>query len=361
MAYLTKEIADALCTIITLGFAAPEASEIERRGNMTFEYDAPGDRADYERVREIFNGLGVPIVVQPSPSQTIMPFVLGTNLPLALTQNFIDSLIDRSDTVGRMMAGATGANAPRGAYIGIAFTVDATTGIPVPGIDPLIYGPSELCQYDPVYRQVRLGIDDSVKKAYQTAMTYTNAAAAAVAAGNGDDPATANPFNDPYVQGNLFRSCHGMIRAMAVQPMPAGPYVAAGNTEVYAELALGDNTKKVSSCLPCAMFMASFGMPASSIHLGRGDNWGLPGDVSLAVQTAWANSILTHYRRGITLFNPMVFFNHGAANFRDYIKNEICKCPDRFEDEIPYIFLEALTFESSFSDKITKTLWNILN
>jgi hypothetical protein len=351
MMYLTKEIADALCTIITLGFAV---SEIEQRGNMTFEYDAPDGQADYERVREIFNGLGVPIVVQKSPDQTFMPYVLGTNLTNEQTENFIGKLPEHSDRVKNIMAHAAGANAPRGAYIGIAFTVNADSGEPAPETDPLIYGPSELCQYGPGYRPV---IDDSVEKAYQTAMTYTNAAAAAVAAGNGDDTAVAAPFNAPYMRGNLFRSCHGMIRAMTAHP----PLTADGTT-VYAELALGDNTKKVSSCLPCAMFMASFGMPASSVHLGRGDNWGLPEEVLPDVRTAWADSILTHYKRGISLFNPVVLFNHGAANFDDYIRNEICRLPpDNINYELSEIFLEALTFESSFSDKITKTLWNILN
>ncbi|MDR1047643.1 MAG: hypothetical protein LBL64_07695 [Treponema sp.] len=353
MAFLTKEIADALFTIIALGFSA---SEIEQRGNITFEYDVPGDRPDYVEAAAIFANLGIPAIVQQSPSQTLMPFILGSNLPLALKQSFIDSLINTSNTVGNMMAAAAGPNPPRGAYIGITFTVDATTGIPIPGDDPLVFGPSALEQYAPVYRQVT---DNSVRDAYQAAVLHINAAAAAVAAGNGNNPAVAAPFNDPYVPDRLFGSCHGMIRAMAVQPGPAGPYVGVGNTQVYAELALGNNTSKVSSCLPCAMFMSSFGMPASSIHLGRGDNWKLPGDVWPAVHAAWADSIVMYYARGISLFNPVVLFNRGAANFDNYIANQICVLPpNNINHEIPEIFLEALTFESSFLDKIINTSWH---
>jgi hypothetical protein len=358
MAFLTQETADALCTIITLGFVA---SEIEQRGNITFEYDNLNDQQNYAEVAAIFANLGAPVIVQESSSQTLMPFILGTNLPPALTQNFIDSLINTSNAVGIMMGFAAGPNAPRGAYIGLTFTVDAATGVPVPGDEPLIYGPSALEQYPPVYRQVT---DNSVGNSYQAAMGHTNAAAAAVAAGNGNNLAVAAPFNDPYVPGRLFGSCHGMIRAMAMQPAPAGPYVGVGNTQVYAELALGNNTRKVSSCLPCAMFMSSFGMPASSIHLGRGDNWNLPGDVWPAVHDAWEDSIAMYYARGISLFDPLVLFNHGpqfdrrVANFDDYIRAEICVLPpDNINHELSEIFLEALTFESPFLERIIRTSW----
>jgi hypothetical protein len=344
MEFLTKEIADALCTIIALGFSA---SEIEQRGNMIYEYDNLADEEAYNKVRDFFNALGVPIAVQQSSAQTLMPYVLGTDLPPRQRQEFIDKLIDRIGAVGKMMEKAADEGNPKGAYIGIAFTVDPETGIPVQKIDPPIYGPSALRQYPAVYRQAG---DASVENAYEEAKKCTNAAVAAVAAGNGDKPAVAVPFNEPYVTGQLFGSCHGMIRAMAAHPA----FTADGAT-VYAELALGSGTKKVSSCLPCAMFMASFGMPASSIHLGRGDNWVLPDYISAELRAAWANSIVENYRQGIIRLNPLLPFNGSSLYFNDYIRDQICKCPDGFEDEIPYIFLEALTFESSFSDKIVST------
>jgi hypothetical protein len=343
MAYLTRESADALCTVIALGFSA---SEIDRRGSMIYEYDEHGDEEEYKNVRDFFNIFEVPVTIQLSPCQTIMPYVLGTNLPPKQTQNFIDNLTNRSDRVGMMMEAAK-KGTPRGAYIGMAFTVDPGTGIPEQGNDPSIFGPSELRQYDPVYRQVT---GDSVETVYDAAKKNTNAAAAAVAEGNGNDPDKISKFDEPYAPGKLFRSCHGMIRAMAAQPSPAG-----GGTTVYAELALGAGTKKVSSCLPCAMFMASFGKPTSSVHLGRGDNWGLPDDVSADVKAVWADSIAGNYTRGISLFNPFVPFNGGSLNLDDLIRCHICKDPHKLADELPKIFLEALTFESTFSTKIIST------
>ncbi|MDR1315827.1 MAG: hypothetical protein LBK13_03040 [Spirochaetales bacterium] len=344
MAYLTKEIADALCAVIALGFSAPK---IDRRRPMIYEYDELEDKEGYEKVRDFFNRYKVQVIVQMSPCQTLMPYVLGTDLPLEQKQKFIDNLINKSDRVRMMMKKAAEKGNPKGAYIGIAFTVGTDSETPAQEIDPSVFGPSELCLYDPVYRQVT---DCCVKKAYDEAKNNTNAAAAAVVEGNGNKSDKMSKYDKAYESGKLFRSCHGMIRAMATQPAPA-----AGGTTVYAELALGGGTKKVSSCLPCAMFMESFGKPASSIHLGRGDNWGLPCDVPADVKTAWKKSIVDNYEKGISLFNPVVPFIDGTPSFDNYIKNQICKPLDKFIDELPAVFLEALTFESPFSAKIINT------
>jgi hypothetical protein len=129
MAFLSKEIADAFCTITALGFAN---SEIQQRGAAVFEYDTDGDQPNYERAAAIFAGLGTPVNIQHSPKQIIMPYILGTNLPPAQRQNFIDSLTDANNAVESMMLACTrGNNPPRGAYIGMVFTVDAETGFPL--------------------------------------------------------------------------------------------------------------------------------------------------------------------------------------------------------------------------------------
>jgi hypothetical protein len=39
------------------------------------------------------------------------------------------------------------------------------------------------------------------------------------------------------------------------------------------EIAVGDHTKKLASCLPCTLFMSATGYPPTSIHLGRGESW----------------------------------------------------------------------------------------
>ncbi|WP_263142062.1 hypothetical protein [Pseudomonas sp. RIT-PI-AD] len=60
---------------------------------------------------------------------------------------------------------------------------------------------------------------------------------------------------------------HGMIQAI-YKSYSLGP-----NCEPY-EIAVGDVTKKMSSCLACTLFMTATGYPPNSIHLGRCESWG---------------------------------------------------------------------------------------
>jgi hypothetical protein len=59
---------------------------------------------------------------------------------------------------------------------------------------------------------------------------------------------------------------HGMIQAI-YKAYNLGP-----KCEPY-EIATGDETTKMSSCLTCTLFMYANGYPPNSIHLGRGESW----------------------------------------------------------------------------------------
>ena len=59
---------------------------------------------------------------------------------------------------------------------------------------------------------------------------------------------------------------HGMIQAI-YKAYSLGP-----SCTPY-EIAVGDLTKKMASCLPCTLFMAANGYPPTSTHLGRGESW----------------------------------------------------------------------------------------
>jgi hypothetical protein len=59
---------------------------------------------------------------------------------------------------------------------------------------------------------------------------------------------------------------HGMIQAI-YKAYSLGP-----SCTPY-EIAVGDQTKKMASCLPCTLFMVATGYPPTSIHLGRGESW----------------------------------------------------------------------------------------
>lgn len=59
---------------------------------------------------------------------------------------------------------------------------------------------------------------------------------------------------------------HGMIQAIYKA-------YALGPSCVPYEIAVGDQTKKMASCLPCTLFMQATGYPPTSIHLGSGESW----------------------------------------------------------------------------------------
>lgn len=66
---------------------------------------------------------------------------------------------------------------------------------------------------------------------------------------------------------------HGMIQAIYNVEMwkLAQPTLAPGTPY---EIAVGKETTKLASCIPCSFFMEATGYPASSTHLGRGESWG---------------------------------------------------------------------------------------
>ncbi|MDR2433964.1 MAG: hypothetical protein LBD47_05305 [Treponema sp.] len=357
MLFLDKTIADALCTVITLGFAR----EMERTGQpLVFEYEVPGDAEDHELIRDAFGPLGVMINVRMSAPQVQMPYILGANLPQNRLNTFINDLHQWADQINNMFNAANGQNPPRGAYIGVQFFVDANGNILRGRIannfdaDPLVYGPSALSQHCPVYREITFVEEQGIGLAYYNARKSTIDAARAVA--NGLNQAPPTDFDKDYRAGHIFGSGHGMIRAMVNSVMPPP---GQGIDHVFAEIALGAGTTKVSSCVPCAIFMQSFGYPASSIHLGRGDNWRIPDRPSAEILHNWTDFIVNYYLSGLELFNPSVGLG-GVNTTLDDAAKRIIESNAGADDiilKIPNLFLEALTFEDSFMNRIKRTLF----
>ena len=142
----------------------------------------------------------------------------------------------------------------------------------------------------------------------------------------------------------LFFSYHGMIKAMTYE----GNLDASG-ASVYFELALTNDTEKVSSCFPCATFMTANGLPPSSTHLGKGDNWGIPGRGSSSsdLVSKWECKIRSWYASGEAHLSP---------DLSKSIRSIGNLSEDDFKNALPDIFLESLTFEKSFTDRIKRTL-----
>jgi hypothetical protein len=347
MTYLTKKTADALCTVITLGFAG----QMEANGQpVTFEYEQDRDAGDHEVVQAAFEELGVRINVRQSLPQNLFPYILGANLPQNRLDAFIVDLTRYINTINNMFNEANGqANPPRGAYIGVQFFVNQAGNI---AGDPNIYGPSALSLHLPVYRTITFAEGQAIGIAYYNARKSTNDATRAVIQGLMNVNVHQLEFDTDYQAGHIFGSGHGMIRAMVNSVTPP-----VNCESVFAEIALGNNTTKVSSCVPCAIFMHSFGYPASSIHLGRGDNWRIPDTPGDEVLTNWKNTIVNCYTSGLDIYNPLV---DAANNIRldDMAAILITERNDGVQDilpGIPDLFLEALTFEDSFIQRIKNT------
>lgn len=67
-------------------------------------------------------------------------------------------------------------------------------------------------------------------------------------------------------RGDIVGYTHGMIQAI-YKAYHLGP-----SCRPY-EIAVGERTTKLASCLACSMFMVSAGYPPTSMHLGRGESW----------------------------------------------------------------------------------------
>jgi hypothetical protein len=107
--------------------------------------------------------------------------------------------------------------------------------------------------------------------------------------------------------------------------------------------------------------MESFGAPASSIHLGRGDCWGMPSRKE-SLWEPWSEDVNNYFEEGAKMLCGFdVIKITGIANKKliDYIKEDICKNKNAFKEEIPKIFLEALTFEKPFTKRIIDTFKRI--
>lgn len=95
----------------------------------------------------------------------------------------------------------------------------------------------------------------------------------------GDDPAKfAQVVAAQQEQGMEFvgtMAAVGVDVAMYTHGMIQAIYLAYGHgpgCRAY-EIAVGSQTTKMASCIPCTFFMASAGYFPNSIHLGRGESW----------------------------------------------------------------------------------------
>lgn len=326
MSILNKERADTICTMIALGFMAdnPECKN--------FVYEKKNEDQHKKLQKFLSNNFGVEIVFHQCENKTAEPFIVAKKprLEPEAAQNVNADLCYMAQMIESRVN--TKAEIPlAGAYIGGMYDVSKLE----------LLGPSDLWSYDPIYRNE---VGAEVKQAYEKARVVSNELEKML-----DDPPSL-PKKIQYkhpgkkiIEGELeetklFASVHGMIRSIF--------NYETDMKGVMLELALGKDTCKVASCIPCALFMEAVNMPASAIHLGRGDNWNFPeGKKSSSKYRDWRTKIIFWLEKGMTICNK----NKNTSNITDRIA--ACK----LNYDVSEIFLEALTYESSFIDKMCTT------
>lgn len=335
MSFLTKELADALCTAIVIGFIKTDAS---RTAIQYYKDETTNEQPDYETVQTKLKTLGVQMEISPSALVTETAYIVAKTPKVPTFDYSKDLSIDFWKYLSAITksANALGDDAPYGAYIGGLSTISSL----------FIIGPSNLDQYQP---QFRPSDDTNVSTSYANAIKATNTALQCL---KKDTPTTKpsgvtlnftdlnSPISAPFQSGKVFKSYHGMIQAIV-------KYQTNIDTNSFIfEISLGNNTKKVSSCLPCSIFMMANNTPATSTHLGRGDNWNIPSSCNSTLRAAWSSKVNSYFKTGMGILasNPKA-----SALNSSIIANNV-------QSNIADIYLEALTFESKISDKIINTL-----
>src|SRR5471032_109408 len=160
-AFLTQDLADALCTIITVGY-------IHEDGNKTaFQYQdavASPEQISYSAVAKALSAYNVALNVTQSPSQQVSPFIVAKTpkVPNFDAAAFINT--DYWRYIQKIMSTANKLdNPPKGAYIGGMSSISKLN----------IVGPSTIVQVPVRYRNVD---DATMSKRYQSAVDGSNLA-----------------------------------------------------------------------------------------------------------------------------------------------------------------------------------------
>lgn len=338
--YLDEHLSEILSTIIAVGFIE------EQREHANFVYESPTDESDHRTLERILHErCGIKIKFNLAASQDIEPFIAGQTRTVfgnETIQQIADDFMTDTNIIQTKFSEQIQDHTP-GAYIGSLIDLNKIE----------FDSPSELYLYTPRYRNPdNLTL---VKKAYDKARSVTDiliqfldknlpAASPSKRKLQKSDRISRHNPEPAYAEKHLFASCHGMILAI----YDYGYYL--GKEGVCAELALGKDTRKVASCLPCSLFMSANGFPASATHLGRGDNWNYPLRQENHLMTKnWKKAVYHAYQTGIMKLPAL------GMDFTGILEQGLL-IEGNPEKEIPLLFLEALTFEGSFIKKMIQVL-----
>ncbi|MCL2187973.1 MAG: hypothetical protein FWB87_04335 [Defluviitaleaceae bacterium] len=370
---LNRRTADALCTVITVGFLQlnqrrdAQNSAITNflaEGDFNYENHQPIDHtalqiqmtdmnpqlgALFPRIEEQVNKREHPFIyARREGIDDIVRQIILDNRMQPLTEN-----LERFARENRQ-------NFP-GAYIG------GTLGPINNNVNLTLYAPSLLYQYAyPNYINVD---DEYVNAATRTVNSFVDASESllrifSLLSGSAID-LNGDTINFHYTENQLnqmadqilnivvnneyaLASVHGLITSLVEAP----PYELNAD-RFNVELALGTKTKKVASCIPCSIFSMAQGAPPSFAHFGRGDYWNLPQNIPNEMRHNWEAFVANCYVQGMQLLSPAIRVNILDNFFFQRLDDELNA------GNIGYIgdvFISSLTFPGGFIGRMSNTL-----
>lgn len=356
---LTKKLADAICTVVTLGFMEKMSADTGAKTHFGYIPDAgkeEAEKASYSLLENRINS------IKPIVSFELIRYKETQPLVLAQTNKVtLDNINEIADVVSHRAALLEAiANARKNNFYGayISGIISSDNGIKLSQT-------SSLKLYSrPEGEWIMEGLsNETVRKSYKQAWIMTDATNAFLSENatkyNAGHKVRITLEKDdiekpPYFEDDkLFGSVHGLVRAIITYGLTkSGIY--SDSYATCCELALSAQTNKVASCIPCSIFAASNGTPAAYTHLGRGDNWNFPNPNSDGTfndnlekkKNAWVDYVCECFGQGYDLIKNRIpdclEDLHKIMNFANTPKSEI--------------FLHSLTFEGSFRQRIDSTL-----
>ena len=391
----SREQADALCTVITLGYIVSAKDKSPKNSYIIFqEGDALKDKATEDQHRKLLAKLArlaapedlFEFTMQRATDKSKHPIILAHTRYSALQPDIAQDDLSIFGQLEKKINDDTKISL-KGAYVGGSITTSKTE----------LLDPSILYWYDQGCREISqkdagdlinsgnnaLAVTEAVQGflgetfkgskplehngmlVYQAPERPLSAAVSGRAHGlalisKSSEPPLSSDMSDRPTAGKLFASVHGMTQAII-------HYSRTNDAKerVNMELALGKDTCKVASCIPCSIFMWANETPASATHFGRGDNWNFPHDVFEKIRkyakTGDLMSLPIFARNWVACVQNA--YDVGKKYFptgqNSWISEDLRSVLGFGSAKVPQLFLEALTFESSFLDKMLSTLKNM--
>ncbi|MDD4113307.1 MAG: hypothetical protein PHC56_09810 [Herbinix sp.] len=378
---LNKAQADALCAIIALGFVGQNERE-DRTDRPIYLYNSEDDRVQHQKLATILkDGFGIDIAVNLQnakdavTNRKVHPFIYALpygniDEPRMLTydevkvneEEILDVVQITETAINSLIAPS---NRFRGAYVG-GF-IDYKEG------KISLIGPSSLYLRERMYLNLDSPSPESVsemfiefanvtretkkflKECSPSFHTRERVYGDIVIAPDLTEAmiSEAQPGDDRRIldEGKIFASCHGLITSMYYHSDVGHAHLDDG---VCIELSLSNDTCKSASCIPCAIFAASQGAPASAVHFGRGDFWNLPAITTRESLNPKLENCRSFVIDCFTAASLEILergdFDQTTMQMGAMVRNQADLVA------IPEMFLDALTFEGAFITKMTSYL-----